>query len=209
MNLVNEEIHDNGEKMCNCVRISHVLKRMPDNQNVMRQIDSILQQLKYRIGPISAVFFPNNTKHGFIEDDTIGFIKPKNKDKLRDLVFSFNSYNFHGKALLACLATFTFVHIDDHYAPFPIKCKNCDDYLKDLEEYENKIFRETIRRIQNNFEYRPAKIVNKPVNKTDETEIENSNDKDIIIAITTKNENTLNDNDESQFNDIENELVNK
>jgi hypothetical protein len=43
-------------------------------------------------------------------------------------------------------------------------------------------------------------IENVLVNKTDETEIENSNDKDIIILITTNNENTLNDNDESQLN---------
>jgi hypothetical protein len=91
------ELQNQSESEYNCVRISHIPKKILSGGHLMRHLDSILHQLFDKVGIISNVVILENAKEGFEEDDTVGFIKPRDLSKLEYLAFAFNNYYFHGK----------------------------------------------------------------------------------------------------------------
>ena len=118
-----------------CVKISNLRKF----NGVQRHIDTILDQIVPRLGPIAySVIF----KRGTIQDRelTTGFIQLEDTENHRLLQQILNGYNFHpdesaGKYQFSkhTLETevkgdFNFQFIDDDYTPRPINCDECSNF---------------------------------------------------------------------------------
>jgi hypothetical protein len=121
----------------NCVKVSHILKI----DNVNRHVDTILHQIIKRVGNIKRciIFQHARTPPNTQDQDTVGFIQLVNENKLAELAYMVNNYDFHGKYLKAQLVQFRFDSMDEEYLPKTTKCGQCEAYTQQLAVYEHNL----------------------------------------------------------------------
>ena len=137
----------NEDENINSVRLTNITKKMSGNENVMRLLDIIFKQLEARVGKFARVIILEEAKRVFEEEDTIGFLQLINQAEHRNLAFYLDGYYFHGRTIGARLALLQHHgHIGNLYTCAPGVCDDCENYTVTLNEYEEELRNNAIRR---------------------------------------------------------------
>ena len=206
----------NEEDKINSVRLSNIMKIMPNNDNVMRHLDIIFKQLEECVGLFARVIIFEEAKRGIIEDDTIGFVQLVNQAEHRNLAFYLNGYQFHGRVIGARLAYLQhYGHIGNLYTSSPGNCNECEKYLIFLNEYEEDLQRSAIQRARDSIQIHVYASKRRAANNVSENLIDfdydhnnNETNNTLNIHALESDKQTLEINQQTQASEIDNVQIN-